>query len=363
MCHRHNFEAVDRSLRKLRDSDCAFGGGIVVLGGDWKQILPVVKRAKPAEIVGATLKRSAFWAHVNILRLHRNMRVETGDADGLQKKEWAEYLEALGNGKQRAPADDAVARRLGRDAVRMPTGNVIEDGSLSKLMEFVFPNLADNYQSVPYLSERCIMTMRNQDVDRINWDLLGEIPGEVTVMRSYDSVLDPMDRKRYGVEVLNRLLPSGLPPHELHLKVGVPLMLLRNIDIGAGLCNGTRVILRRIMSHLLDVEIVTGTHVGSRALIPRMSVNSGAQDYTFVLVRRQFPVRLAFAMTANKAQGQTFRGCVGLYLPVHPFSHGQLYVAASRSDKSATFKVAIDAAGCGDDKSYTRNVVFRDVLA
>jgi ATP-dependent DNA helicase PIF1 len=46
----------------------------------------------------------------------------------------------------------------------------------------------------------------------------------------------------YPTEFLNSLSITGLCDHELHLKVGVPVMLLRNLDPSRGLCNGTRLI-------------------------------------------------------------------------------------------------------------------------
>ena len=198
-------------------------------------------------------------------------------------------------------------------------------------------------------------------MDAINERILDCIPGNSTVSHS---VQDCNDKQRYVVEFLNTLMPSGMPPHDLKLKEGVPLILLRNVDMTRGLCNGTRLILRRVSTWTLDAEIAVGHYAGARVLIPRTTITSAPDEYPFVLERRQFPVRLAFAMTINKSQGQTVRGSLGLYLPMHTFSHGQLYVAASRVDTASCFKVAITATvnNPGDDHSHTRNVVYREVL-
>jgi len=88
----------------------------------------------------------------------------------------------------------------------------------------------------------------------------------------------------------------------------------------------------------------------------------------FTVVRRQFPVRLAFAMTINKAQGQSLRR-VGVYLPEPVFAHGQLYVALGRSGVAANTKLLINDVPNrqgrfdGVEGVYTRNIVYREILA
>jgi hypothetical protein len=81
--------------------------------------------------------------------------------------------------------------------------------------------------------------------------------------------------------------------------------------------------------------------------IPRMDCSPSdnrSVQLPFTLIRKQFPVRLAFCMTINKAQGQTIKGRLGIYLPSPVFSHGQLYVAMSRSGAEHTVRVVIDHA-------------------
>ncbi|EFX62738.1 hypothetical protein DAPPUDRAFT_36790, partial [Daphnia pulex] len=87
-------------------------------------------------------------------------------------------------------------------------------------------------------------------------------------------------------------------------------------------------------------EIASGKNKGEPVFLPRMSMSPTDSDLPFKLKRLQFPVLLAFAMTINKSQGQTFDR-VGIYLTEPVFSHGQLYVAFSRATSREGVKVVV----------------------
>ncbi|KAG6527881.1 hypothetical protein ZIOFF_010015 [Zingiber officinale] len=179
---------------------------------------------------------------------------------------------------------------------------------------------------------------------------------------SWDSVEDD-NNNFFQEEFLNSLTPSGLPPHIITLKVGCPIMLLRNVAPELGLCNGTRLICRSLGRNFINAEIITRPHKDTRYFLHRMPLKSEENSgLPFELTRKQFPIRLSFALTINKSQGQTIPN-VGIFLRNHVFSHGQLYVALSRGVSEQTTKILVTDGNIERRLGvYTRNVVYKDVL-
>ncbi|XP_058220214.1 uncharacterized protein LOC131330599 [Rhododendron vialii] len=97
MQHKYCIEAVDRTLRDIRDNPKPFGGITVVLGGDFRQILPVVPKGVREEIVNASLRRSVLWADICILTLNLNMRLNTTDPENAT---FANFLMEVGTNPQ-----------------------------------------------------------------------------------------------------------------------------------------------------------------------------------------------------------------------------------------------------------------------
>jgi hypothetical protein len=147
-----------------------------------------------------------------------------------------------------------------------------------------------------------------------------------------------------------------MPPSILNLKVGAPIMLLRNLDLLEGLCNGTRLVVRKITKHIIYAHILAGDYKGKGYLIPRIELHSLEGELPFILCCQQFPVCLCFAMTVNKSQGQSLL-VVGIDLQFLAFSHGQLYVALSRVTDVRNLMVLLP-----ENQSTTANIVYPEVL-
>jgi len=161
-------------------------------------------------------------------------------------------------------------------------------------------------------------------VNKLKLQIQNMLPTKCTTYRqSVDVVMDPSQAVLYPVEFLNSLKPKGIPPHNLQLQIGVPIMLLRNLN-PPELCNGTRLCVRNLYSHIIEATILTGCARGRDVFIPRIPLIP--TDLPLDFKKLQFPVRLAFAMSINKAQGQTMK-TARIHLRNPCFSHGQLYVA------------------------------------
>jgi ATP-dependent DNA helicase PIF1 len=158
------------------------------------------------------------------------------------------------------------------DSVRLPKDIVIEykyKHSIDSLIDCVFPDLSKNAYSTDYMHERGIPCMRNDYVDEINARMIDKFPDKAMVFYSFDSV-DDDERNNYPQDFLNSITPNGLSPHELRLKINCRLILLCNLDLHKGLCNGTHLVVRTVDKHIIDAEIVNGTHAGDKVFIPRI---------------------------------------------------------------------------------------------
>jgi ATP-dependent DNA helicase PIF1 len=206
------------------------------------------------------------------------------------------------------------------------------------LIESIFPNLNANMTNKDYITSRAILSTRHDWVDGINLKMINKFQGGEMVHHSFDIVVDG-PHNYYPQEFLNTLTLNGLPPHVLKLKIGCPVIFLRNIDPANGLCNGTRLVVRWFQRNSIDAEIVLGKHAGKRIFLPQIPfVPFDDEMFPFQFKRKQFPVRLSFAMTVNKSQGQTIPN-VGVFLPASVFSHGQLYIAMSRATVRTNIKI------------------------
>ncbi|KAH1061066.1 hypothetical protein GYH30_004524 [Glycine max] len=278
MAHKFFFEALDHNLRDIikhnSKDNKIFGGKVMVFGGDFRQILPVISRGSCFDIVNTTINSSYLLDHCQILRLTKNMR--------LQNNMQATYQEEI----------VAFAQWI------------------IDIVSSTFPDLCHHHNDREYFQSKAILASTNETVQQVNDYILTLIPGEQMEYLSSDSVdksetIESCHFRSLTTEFLNSLTTSGLPNNCLKLKIGTPIMLLRNFDQTQGLCNGTRLTVTRLAKHVIAADIIYGTNIGDHVYIPRMSMSPTQSPWPFKLLRRQFPIMLSYAMTINKSQGQS----------------------------------------------------------
>lgn len=369
MINKWALEALDRTLRDIMRFDCAnsmdrpFGGKTIVLGGDFRQILPVIPKGSRADTVHATINSSRLWHHCIIFKLTENMRLQcaSDDVENENIKEFAMWILNLGDGKLGEKDDDGDATvEMLQDILIQRSVDPIKD-----IVEATYPDFLGNLFNDKFFQDRAILAPTLEVVEKLNAFAMSLIPGEEKIYLSCDSVCKfdmegGADYNWLTTEFLNEIQCSGLPNHRLILKKGVPVILMRNIDLSSGLCNGTRLIVVELGVNIIGAIVITGNHAGDKVYIPRMNLVSSDNNIPVKFQRRQFPLALCFAMTINKSQGQTLSN-VGLYLPRPVFSHGQLYVAMSRVKSINGLKVLI-TDDYGEWSTSTKNVVYREVF-
>ncbi|KAG3195902.1 hypothetical protein PC128_g8083 [Phytophthora cactorum] len=357
MTHRHVFEAVDRSLRDLMDNDDEpFGGKVFVLSGDFLQILPVVVRGTPAQTIDACLKSSKLWPKFQQLHLRENMRVMSA-----QNKSTAIDLAEIPKDMLIGNLVEEVSKDREDEDIRP---GVIPRG-LARMVDEMYADINNpEIANDKYFANRTILTTTNAVVQLINEAGAQRLERVSQEYLSSDSVEEDEEVNFFEQEVLHTVNINGIPPHKLTLKKSAPIMMMRNLNPDLGLCNGTRLRIVKLKSHVIHATIMTGERRGQHVLIPRIVfISDGdSREFPFRLRRKQFPVQPAFAMTINKAQGQTVQN-LGLYLSTPCFSHGQLYVALSRVTSRSKFKALIEYPELEEeDGVYTDNIVYRQIF-
>ncbi|KAH1203302.1 ATP-dependent DNA helicase PIF4 [Glycine max] len=201
MAHKFCFEALDQTLRDIikekKNPNKIFGGKVIVFGGDFRQILPVIPRGSRSDIINATINSSYLWPSCEVLTLTKNMRIYA-------------YLKFIKTKLCMVPQINIIGEQM-------------------------------EYLSSDYIEK--------------------------------SKTIDSWHFQSITIEFLNSLNTFGLPNHRIKLKIGSPIMLLRNLDQTQGLCNGTRLIVTRLAKHVIAAEIISGKNVGDNVYIPRMSMS------------------------------------------------------------------------------------------
>ena len=363
MLHKFNLECLDRFLQQLMHNNFIFGGKLLVVSGDFRQILPVIPRGRSADIINATVKSSYLWNAVTTLRLQQNMRINRliEQINTQFRREeltnFAEFLINVGEGIVPDTIQDSI--------IPLPADMCCH--SIIDLRNFIYDYFHEHFHERFYLDSKAVLASTNESVDIFNNEMIDLLPNVIYTSLSIDTIENENNAALCPTEFLNGLNLSGIPQHKLHLKKYAVIILMRNLNIRHGHCNGTRYIIEDIYNRYIKARKLSYIENDENAvlLIPRIPLSTTGSDFPFLMRRLQFPVRLAYALTFNKAQGQSLEKC-GLLLASAVFTHGQLYVGLSRCGDPRNIKIYApqeEFSNLPHNRIYAKNIVYNEILS
>jgi len=262
MQHKAYFEAVNRILNDVckMDDEQVFGGIPVVLGSDFAQILPVIRCGTRETTILACIRHSTIWSRPKVLYLRRSICVIPSDANQV-------FLTFL---------KDMVSNPHLHGQLQLPR-YIHHVSTIDQLCDQLYPQalLNDAVNSHRSLIGRAILAFCNETVNHFNNVLVDRMPGQEHRFEAVNYVEIPEDAAEaepFAVEYLPSITLASIPPSCLKLKIGVPVILLRNLSPREGLCNGTRMRVLGIQQTCLQVAIMGGNMDGKICLLPKSSL-------------------------------------------------------------------------------------------
>ncbi|GFS57206.1 ATP-dependent DNA helicase [Trichonephila inaurata madagascariensis] len=180
----------------------------------------------------------------------------------LSAGQFANKLLQIGDGK--------VPEGPSTGLIIMPCDQIVN--SPDELLSKVYPNIQQNFKDQDWLSHRAILASRNDAVEKFNVTIQKQLPGQEYAYKSIDCILNDDKAVQYPIEFLNSIQTPDLQAHNLILKVSALIMLIRNIDCSPRLCNGTRLIGKKLMQHVIQATVLTGRAKGEDVFISRIPI-------------------------------------------------------------------------------------------
>jgi len=364
--HKSLYEAAYRELD-------GFAGKVLICMGDFRQIMPVLKRAERQEIENSCISSSYLFYEFQILKLTINMRLQKLEQnfstltqeekkDFKLQKAYGEMILAIGEGQYHENADILNDNQAdGIQNYRLNSIPFYTDTERQQAIDFLYPSGFDSNIA----KDSCILAATNERGDMWNKLIQDMNPNPIHCLKSKDymcEVDDPFNHlnNAMNTKALNSIKKTSTPEHELNLKVGDICIVLRNLSKSNGLATNSRVRILYISPDVIRVQ--TMSNPPQRASIPRIRFEFKIfNESSFKMIRIQFPLRLAYCMTYNKSQGQTLNKV--LLDTVHsPFAHGHLYVALSRITSYKNIRIYCLVDNIFDGKPNVASVFFPELL-
>lgn len=310
-------DTINTLCQKAKDNEKVFGGIQLVLVGDLNQLPPVYKYNSGQEFTKNEQGQKDY-----MLRTYKELKPFFFDAECYEKAKFNAAYKLRENFRQKSDKDflDKLNIICENDENRI-------DEALAYFNKSVI-NLKDNEANIP------VVTCTKAQAARINNEKLKELNGEeMLYMGTFSGEF--YDPNKCAPKDLKKRKENVIAPEELKLKLGAQVMICASIDPDC--VNGTIGLVTKLDTDKICVKIKTDTQIEKDVeIIPitwkeqkYIKTDKGKLDLKTIGEYKQFPLKLAYAITIHKSQGQTWQNVL-IDLGHGAFESGQVYVALSR---------------------------------
>lgn len=245
----------------------------VIFSGDFRQMLPIVLHKDYSAQEYVSIKSSFLWPLLEQYELVENVRLlNPTAAASIATSKFAQWLLDLGSGKLQASDKDIVS--LEHIAVNLVQGDVTIDlNTINWLYDNLFTVTASEHWTdiAQYFGSWCLITPLHKTVDEINGYLNNRLGGEFLESLSMDRH-ESEDGEPLGEEYFNSVNLPGFSKHLLVLRRGLPMILIRNLNVANGLCNGTRLVVQEFSERVLMCKLISGSRTGETVMLPNIKL-------------------------------------------------------------------------------------------
>ena len=345
MQHKHNFTIINASLCNILQFSDVFDKISAILDENFAQITFVISRENRSAQINVSIRSFWIWNHLTVLKLHQNMRIQSS----LNNQQFVKWI-------------DRMSYDFDLYDVRSLLFMIINHYETSRsFIHHVYSshNLTQAHTSSNFFRGRAILCSHNDFVNLLNRQIMNGFLESARLFTLIDTIKnnDVEKTENISTKYLQTLESSEFLLSQMYLKIETSIMLLRNLHSHERMCNDTRLIITHLHRDCIEDRILRSEFDEGIRLISRIKLISKKDDYSWVLSRKQFSIRLCFAMIINKSQEQSL-SIVDIDLSLFCFSHEQLYVALFRVTDVRRLLILFHLF----KNQCTNNVVYSEIL-
>ena len=361
MQHVNCLEMIDAFLREIHGTpSLPFGKAVVLLCGDFGQLSPVTTLPGREAVLSVSIRSSPVFRHFTHLHLVEPVRFS-------RDRIFAEFIDRLSD----ADGKDGVFSIVVPPQIYM-TSRV--DAALQNLFAGFSHHVPKTQQDFVSLAQTPlymsgVVAYTNDDIDFYNarvadfvrTQIYGDDSSQKWQIPAHESQSDEISGFATP-DLMESYTANGVPPHILHLFSGAKVSLLRNYLPSRGLVNGAiLIVIGRTLNTVTVMNITPGsTFYGETETIFRFTFKVSVKDM-FSFNRHQFPLRLSYAATVHRYQGDTITGQMIFDLRCRSFAHGQLSVGMSRATCCANVTLVVNPSD--ETSRRVTGVMYRQLIS